>query len=211
VSCTAEQLLTVARSQIGYLEGPRNWTKYGRDYGMNNEAWCQTFLWWCFSQAGGGSEMPKNACTRVVYPWYRRHRTIVSLADARPGDVVWFDFSSKLKPVSHVGIVEKVVHGHLQTIEGNTTRNGAGGREGVYRRTRGKHIVAIGRPHYASAPPSVAKPGKDVHVVRAGDTLSKIAAGWGLSLDALLKANPKAGHPAGHHDVIWPGDKIVHP
>jgi CHAP domain/Putative peptidoglycan binding domain len=159
---TAVDILRIARSQIGYEEGPNNGTKYGIAYGMNHVFWCQQFVWWVFRQAGAGGEMPKTACTRVAYPWYRKHRKIVRVADAKPGDVVWYDFSSSLKPVSHVGIVEKNLgRGRLQTIEGNTNKAGSRSGGAVLRKVRASKIVAIGRPQYDTgahpAPPAAAK------------------------------------------------------
>ncbi|GLY93136.1 CHAP domain-containing protein [Actinoplanes sp. NBRC 103695] len=146
---TAADVLRIARSQIGYQEGHNNDNKYGRAYGMNHVFWCQQFVWWVFSQAGAGVEMPKTAVTRVAYPWYRKHRGLVRVRDAKPGDVVWFDFSGKLKPVSHVGIVEKNLGGgRLQTIEGNTNGKGSRSGGGVLRKVRSGRIVAIGRPRY---------------------------------------------------------------
>jgi CHAP domain/Putative peptidoglycan binding domain len=146
---TAGDVLRIARSQIGYQESRNNDTKYGRFYGMNHTAWCQQFVWWVFHHAGVGGEMPKTAVTRVAYPWYRRHRRLVSVRDAKPGDVVWFDFSGRLKPVSHVGIVEKNLgRGRLQTIEGNTNRAGSRTGGGVLRKVRSSRIVAVGRPRY---------------------------------------------------------------
>lgn len=68
-------------------------------------------------------------------------------------------------------------------------------------------IRATGAPA-ATPPPATPKP---VHIVVKGDTLSSIADGWRVSLPALKKANPRAGHPAGRFDLIWPGDRIVHP
>lgn len=65
-TCSAEQLLAVARSQVGYLEkasnknldnptanaGTANWTKYGAwaaacGWGYNPAAWCAMFVCWC--------------------------------------------------------------------------------------------------------------------------------------------------------------------
>jgi hypothetical protein len=156
MATTAADVLRIARSQIGYEEGHNNGTKYGRAYGLDHVFWCQQFVWWVFRQAGAGGEMPKTAVTRVAYPWYRRHRRLVHARDAKPGDVVWFDFSSKLKPVSHVGIVEKNLgRGRLQTIEGNTNRAGSRSGGAVLRKVRKTRIVAIGRPRYGTA----AKPG----------------------------------------------------
>jgi CHAP domain/Putative peptidoglycan binding domain len=152
MSNTADDVLRTARSQIGYREGPNNANKYGAAYGMNNVAWCQQFVWWVFRQAGAGAQMPKTAVTRVAYPWYRKNRAVVSLANARPGDVVWFDYSTALKPVSHVGIVEKNLGGgRIQTIEGNTNEAGSRTGGGVWRKVRASNIVAIGRPNFAAA------------------------------------------------------------
>lgn len=60
-TCTAEELITVARQEIGYLEkasnamledktanaGMENYTKYGNWYGQNGLYWCQQFVSWC--------------------------------------------------------------------------------------------------------------------------------------------------------------------
>ncbi|MFG1610233.1 CHAP domain-containing protein [Actinoplanes sp. NPDC049265] len=149
---TAAEVLRIARSQIGYQEGHNNDNKYGRAYGMNHVFWCQQFVWWVFRQAGAGGEMPKTAVTRVAYPWYRKHRHLVRTRDAKPGDVVWFDFSGTLKPVSHVGIVEKNLGGgRLQTIEGNTNGKGVRSGGGVLRKVRSSRIVAVGRPGFVTA------------------------------------------------------------
>jgi LysM repeat protein len=59
--------------------------------------------------------------------------------------------------------------------------------------------------------PKPASPKKAVYIVREGDTLSSIANRWGVSLPKLEHANPKAGHPAGNFDNIYPRDKIIHP
>ena len=177
---TAADVLRIARGQIGYEERGNNDNKFGRAYGMNGCPWCQQFVWWVFRQAGVGGEMPKTATTRVAYPWYKRHRRLVNIRDAKPGDVVWFDFSGSLKPVSHVGIVEKNLgRGRIQTIEGNTNRAGSRTGGGVLRKVRSSRIVAIGRPRYASgggggaAPARPASPGvKDMrypgHPIKAG-------------------------------------------
>ena len=60
-TCTAEELIEVARKEIGYLEkasnarldektanaGEKNFTKYGEWYGGNGNYWCQQFVSWC--------------------------------------------------------------------------------------------------------------------------------------------------------------------
>lgn len=60
-TCTPEELIEVARLEIGYLEkasdsmledktanaGMSNYTKYGHWYGGNGNYWCQQFVSWC--------------------------------------------------------------------------------------------------------------------------------------------------------------------
>ena len=60
-TCTAEELIEVARKEIGYLEkasnakleektanaGMSNYTKYGEWYSGNGNYWCQQFVSWC--------------------------------------------------------------------------------------------------------------------------------------------------------------------
>lgn len=64
-TCTAEELIAVARQEVGYLEkasnamleektanaGMSNYTKYGHWYGQNGLYWCQQFVSWCAYQA----------------------------------------------------------------------------------------------------------------------------------------------------------------
>lgn len=60
-TCSAEQFMAIARSQIGYVEkasnaqlndpkgnpGAANYTKFGEWYQMNPAQWCQMFVSWC--------------------------------------------------------------------------------------------------------------------------------------------------------------------
>lgn len=59
-TCSVEQFLAIARSQVGYVEkqsdkdldsfrgnpGDQNYTKYGEWYGLNPAQWCQMFVSW---------------------------------------------------------------------------------------------------------------------------------------------------------------------
>lgn len=51
------------------------------------------------------------------------------------------------------------------------------------------------------------KPGKKVVIVKKGDTMFLIAKREGVTLEALIKANPQIKNP----DLIFPGDKIIIP
>ena len=51
---TAEQILDIARGELGTTESPTgsNKTKYGAWYGLNGQPWCMIFIQWCFDRAG---------------------------------------------------------------------------------------------------------------------------------------------------------------
>lgn len=67
------------------------------------------------------------------------------------------------------------------------------------------------RPRRPKHAPLIRRRRRHVYVVQSGDTLSGIAERWHVSLSAVEKANPRAGHPEGNFDTLMPGDKIVHP
>lgn len=58
-------------------------------------------------------------------------------------------------------------------------------------------------------PPAPEPAQPQTYTVVAGDTMSKIAAQHNMSLAYLKQLNPKAGHPAGNYDNIWPGDVLT--
>jgi LysM repeat protein len=62
-------------------------------------------------------------------------------------------------------------------------------------------------PSASLAPTPIPAPTPQVYVIAAGDTLSKVAKSYGLSLEELLAANPSIKNP----DKIAIGDEIVIP
>ena len=148
----ANALLSVARSQIGYAEGPNNNTKYGAWYGMNNVPWCAQFVSWCADQAGIPTNIiPKHAYTPTGAAWFKARGQWFT-SNPKVGDLVYYRFPG-MGRISHLGIVE-AVHGSksITAIEGNT--NAAGSRTGgrVMRKQRAGSIIAgFGRPAYSSS------------------------------------------------------------
>lgn len=155
----AADILNVAKSQIGYHEKPGSYTKFGAAYGMDGNAWCAMFQWWCFHQAGADSLIPKTAYTPTFYQWF------VDKGQAshtpKVGDLVFFNWpGDNVNRIQHIGIVEAVPNSSMiQTIEGNTTQ-GVGGNQSdggwVARRNRamGSYVVGFGRPKYGEPHPS---------------------------------------------------------
>lgn len=62
-------------------------------------------------------------------------------------------------------------------------------------------------PHTQQTAPNKQEESHSVYLVRKGDTLWGIAHRFGVSLQALIAANPKIRNP----NLIYPGDKVVIP
>lgn len=156
---TAEQILAIARRELGAVEDRAGRQKYGAWYGMNGVAWCAIFTQWVFAQAGASALVPRTAYTPTYYQWFRDHAQATQLP--APGDLVFYDWPDSVNRIQHVGIVEAVEPAAIVTIEGNTTSGTAGNQSaggGVWRRRRARNssIVGYGRPRYETT--STARP-----------------------------------------------------
>lgn len=168
---TAARLIQVAKSQVGYIEGPKdNETKYGAYTKANFQPWCGSFVNWCADQAG--VKIPNTVYTPSGAAAFKKKGAWIDgdLADPEPGDIAYFDFPSDgVDRISHVGIViEDNEDGTVWCIEGNTTnRKGGSQRNGgeackqlraFKKNKKGVQvsIVGFGRPKFKSG--GVAKP-----------------------------------------------------
>ena len=150
-----EDLLTVARTQLGYKENHRNfvidatgerenYTRYGAWYGAPHSAWCVMFVSFCLHYARVPEEFfPKEAnCVRwkkLLEPlgiWEEDQRAY----EPQPGDLVFINprRDGDDHPI-HVAIVEKVEGDILRVIEGNVTDEVT---RGTYKRTDYELVVA---------------------------------------------------------------------
>lgn len=163
---SAREVLVIAATQIGYTESPAgsNKTKYGKWYGLDGHPWCAMFVSWCFASAGliklVDVETPKGFhYTPRALTRFKEEGRGVSKYDAKPGDIVFFQFDSDPQ-VDHVGIVESVTEKGLVCIEGNTSISGSQSNGGaVLRRPRDLGLVAgCIRPAY---PVTVQPPADD--------------------------------------------------
>lgn len=108
----AADILGVALTQVGYVEGSGNRTKYGEWYGMNGEAWCGMFVSWCANQAGiPSSVLPKYA--RSNPEGWGLKRLDGATYRPKPGDLFF------KKNLSHVGLVYYLDGDYFYTLEGN--------------------------------------------------------------------------------------------
>ncbi len=130
-------VIAVALTQVGYMEGPNNDTKYGVWYGYNNIAWCGTFVAWCANQAG----VPTSVLARTGVANPSAYGLVAEPEGyvPKPGDLFF------AKDHTHVGFVYYVEGSHFYTLEGNTWENGP---EGVYIRKRALSGVEFASPKY---------------------------------------------------------------
>lgn len=173
---TVNDVLNVARNEIGYKEGHNNNNKYGVEYGMNNQPWCVIFIWWIFNHASAGNLFYGGNRVALCSTLYNYHNGLgqavgTTGAHLRAGDIVFFDFSGRKRDTNHVGIVESVQNSStIITIEGNTSSGAAGSQangDGVYRRTRStKYVSRAYRPAYEAGAVTPSTPSIDYRVER---------------------------------------------
>lgn len=128
-----EDLLAVARTQLGYLESTtdfiidadgqqKGYTRYGRWYGSEYADWCAMYVSFCLHYAGvPESTFPQEAgCGSWVRALQARglYRAPGEYTP-QSGDIVFFDWQQNGQP-DHVGILEKADAGSLIVLEGNS-------------------------------------------------------------------------------------------
>ena len=160
---SAARLVQVAKSQVGYIEGPKdNETKYGAFTKANFQPWCGSFVMWCANEAG--VKIPNTVYTPGGAAAFKKAGQWIDgdLADPEPGDIAYFDFPSDgVDRISHVGIViEDNEDGTVWCIEGNTSgtkkgsqRNGGEACKKLRAFKKNKageqiSIVGFGRPKF---------------------------------------------------------------
>lgn len=136
-------IVTIARSQIGYQEGGSlnqlsgqvhggvNHTEFGEWYGMQDQ-WCAMFLSWCAYLAGASEDaFPKHCLTAEGLRWfaargraYSREEVAAGQYVPRRGDLVYFKSPNSSRNASHVGLVTGYSRDRVHTIEGNVAAAG---------------------------------------------------------------------------------------
>ncbi len=132
-------LLTIANLEVGVRE------KTGHNDGTAVEGylayvglkkgnpWCAAFVSWVFWKAGYAK--PRSGWSPDLFPPSRRTKLPV------PGAVLGIYFPEKRR-ISHVGLVVRVQHDWVESVEGNTNAEGSREGSGVYKRLRHKRYVS---------------------------------------------------------------------
>jgi hypothetical protein len=174
-------IVNVARTQLGFTEGPKNDNPYGAWYGIPNEAYCAMGVSWCFAQVNAShlvaAQTPKGfAYCPTGLTWFQKNKQVVDKYSALPGDIVFFSWGGN-GVADHVELVEAASKDGLTTIGFNTGPESYSGNQangdGCYRRHRPYlYVLAIVRPDYAgtSAPAKSISANKPLAVGVAGAT-----------------------------------------
>lgn len=177
MTTTANNIIEVARSQIGVTEWPpgSNKQKYGKAYGWNGTYWCAQFVWWCGLKAGDPNVIGKSASAAYIQEatvkkggsWAmakttKADRRMSYARQAMPGDVVSFDFGAMDAVRDHVGIVERIEGDYLICIEGNTSKNGSQSNGGMVCEQKRSYISICSAVRPAYKKPAVSKQKLDV-------------------------------------------------
>lgn len=152
---TANELLAIARKQLGVCENPPNSNNvryntwyYGREVMGSAYPWCMAFVQWCFDQAGVKLPVRTASCGQLMNAAKAAGCWVTT--GFLPGDVVIYDFPGGAA-TDHCGIVETELPDYgVQAIEGNTSQSGSQSNGGmVCRKNRpSKYIVGAVRPKF---------------------------------------------------------------
>lgn len=131
----SQAIVQVALTQEGN-SGDTYWSWYGFD---SREEWCACFVSWCAEQCGylERGVIPKFSLCSDGVDWFNvrgqfQDASYVPMA----GDIIFFDWEND-GVIDHVGIVESVINGVVNTVEGNSgdvcaRRSYSMGSESIY-------------------------------------------------------------------------------
>lgn len=153
---TLNNLLTIAKNQIGVVESPPNSNNvlyntwyYGRKVSGSNYAWCMAFCQWVYHQANVRVPIITASCTTLLDA-AKRNNCFVNNRNLAPGDLVLYNFDGVTTNVAtHCGIVVSVDKIKIKAIEGNTsTANDTNGGAVMLRERLLKYVIGAFRPRF---------------------------------------------------------------
>ncbi len=171
-------LIGVAKTQVGYIEGSLSGDVYGNydgiqkygvwydetvdNIGVSYSAWEGAFVAWCADQADiSDTIIPLYAYVPYSVSWYEE-KGLFELAQSRggtyvpkAGDLIYFA-PAESTLASHIGIVVKTTDGYVHTIEGNTGgQSGEPETQGVFAKKYSltySRIYGYATPEYETDP-----------------------------------------------------------
>jgi len=132
------QIVLIAKKELGYREGDNNDNKYGVWFNLNNQPWCAIFVCWVLDKCQLSNRLIKSAGCIEIEKWAKTKGIIVNPSLTKKGDLVLFDFHKVGKP-EHIGIAIEDFNPKTKTvvtIEGNTGDSSRTNGDGVYQRVR---------------------------------------------------------------------------
>lgn len=155
---TLNELLTIAKKQIGIVESPPNSNNiryntwyYGREVMGSAYPWCMVFCQWVYNQAKVALPIRTASCTTLMDA-AKKHNRYVNRNNLQPGDLVLYNFDGKTTNVAtHCGIVTTVDKIKIEAIEGNTaTKNDTDGGAVMLRQREIRYVIGAFRPKFDS-------------------------------------------------------------
>ena len=113
-------MIEIADTQIGNVGGETYWRWYGLS---ERDEWCAIFVSWVAYHCGyiDAGIIPRFASCKVGIAWFQdRELWMDKDYTPAPGDLIFFDWEPD-GTADHVGIVESVTDGKVNTIEGNSS------------------------------------------------------------------------------------------
>ncbi|HEU5159884.1 MAG TPA: CHAP domain-containing protein [Streptosporangiaceae bacterium] len=156
---SAQQVIKLARSQVGTSENRSGVSKFNRWYmddsralrtlkrdggsrsAYRDAAWCDMFVSWVGHRLGISQTLGFDAYTVKHAEWFKQHGRWGQRP--RPGSVVFFGTGNNIDDIQHVGFtIKDNGNGTIKTVEGNTN-------DTVAVRTRPKSfVIGYGYPDY---------------------------------------------------------------
>lgn len=156
---TAADVLRIALAEMGTSGGKKYWNYVmGGGYVSGSATpYCACGVSWVFHKAGAKcAGLPSASCTYGIYNGAKKAGKVVPVSQAKPGDVILFDFDSHHGDAEHCGIIRDVGTDTFVCYEFNTSSSGSttGGHQMVKVRKK-KYTFAIIRPDYDKVKPVV--------------------------------------------------------
>ena len=125
----AAAIMATAASQVGYMEGSNEYTKYGAYFNYQGP-WCGAFVSWCARTTGIPQDViPTNLSSTAMRDYFRSqglyHLSKSYGGDYTPkqGDIVFFTstntYQRSQNNITHVGLVLEATSSYVTCIEGN--------------------------------------------------------------------------------------------